>query len=54
MEDEVKTKFCKLLQKMPTERMMTERFDALEEKLGHLLEEVKEIACKTGWLECCR
>lgn len=51
MEDEVKTKFCKLLQKMPTERMMTERFDAVEKMLQHIVEKIKDL--EPGWLRCC-
>lgn len=51
MEDEVKTKFCKLLQKMPTERMMTERFDAVEKVLHYVVEKLKDF--ETGWLRCC-
>ena len=52
MEDEIKTKFCQLLPKMPTEEMMTERFDAIDDRLRYSVEEVKEL--KTGWLKCCR
>ena len=50
MEDEIKTKFCKLLLKMPTEEMMAERFDAISDMLRYLVEEVKEL--KTGWAKC--